>query len=251
MESQSTLPRLPTSFRVKIIAILHHSYMLLLLRLPLIYAARVRGDTHSSPSSSARSWRDLLPSLVAEWKMLQFVSAALLSAILTIFQFTGAGASTDQIMRTAGFVSFVCAFVGFMCSSLFIIRFTAEDASPEGTSEHTNGVTGARDLEAADTSRPLNELLHTTAEDSHGLWNMGVLVTQPAVWTIWSIITFALFILLFLWSTYLLTLTNNVRRDEVMAAPSIITELFPRVMATGVLLIGIIYLALAIRTLRS
>ena len=70
--------------------------------------------------------------------MLQFVSAALLSlvhlfsiyfepsltvfhlsAVLTIFQLTGA--STDPMMRTVGFVSFVCAFVGFLCASLHIV----------------------------------------------------------------------------------------------------------------------------------
>ena len=115
--------------------------------------------------SSAHSWRDLLWSLITKWKMLQFVSAALLSlvhlfgiyfepsltvfhlsAVLTIFQLTGA--STDPMMRTVGFVSFVCAFVGFLCASLYIVL-----SPPLCESENENANRSGGDIEGGtDTS---------------------------------------------------------------------------------------------------
>ena len=88
--------------------------------------------------------------------MLQFVSAALLSlvhlfgiyfepsltvfhlsAVLTIFQLTGA--STDPMMRTVGFVSFVCAFVSLLCASLYIVLFRS---LRENANENTNQSAG-------------------------------------------------------------------------------------------------------------
>lgn len=159
-------------------------------------------------------------------------------------------------MRTAGFVSFICAFVSLMHSSLYIIHFAAQAASHEHTSGHTVGIVPPTDTEAgsvADTSRQPNE-----AEDTCSFHDIWVLISQPAVWTGWSIITFILFILIFLWTTYstpgvgLYTLWPDVhlwRRDHVKVTATAMAVL-PRFLATGVLLIGIVYLVLAMRAFR-
>ena len=67
-----------------------------------------------------------------------------------------------------------------------------------------------------------------------------------------SAITFTLFILLFLWSTNLNASGTYLEiRSLVVFDSAMIAELFPRVMATIVLLVGVVYLVLAVHTLRS
>jgi len=195
--------------------------------------------------------REILPTLITEWEMLQVITAALLSTIFAIFQFSGA--SIEPVMRTAGFMSFVCAFAGFVYAWLFIIHFRASGATSGGGTDETIGM---NELEAAtNTSHQRTEMLYSTEDNRPGFWNIPIILALPAIWAAWSIITFTIFVLLFLWSTnpstgsFMPGALSHKSQVQVIAAP--IADLIPRVTATVVLLVEVVYLVLAIHALRS
>jgi hypothetical protein len=126
-------------------------YPFLLLSLPSYYAARASQAPDANPSSSTQAPEGLLPSLLMHWQMLSVASALIIpsvhvsyflnrcktispphpgsSTILGIFQLPGAFALID--VRTAGFISLACAFVGMVFSCLLILSFGSSRADSD------------------------------------------------------------------------------------------------------------------------
>ncbi|THH17593.1 hypothetical protein EW146_g3262 [Bondarzewia mesenterica] len=167
-----------------------------------------------------QSWETFVDSLLREWKTLNVVSALLLSAIMTIFQIPSA--LNDPLTRTAALLSLVCALMSLSygasrwaeVSSLFI-----PSALGEAQSTRTSI-----------------------------LWNVWVMLAAPAVWLAWSMITFIISILAFVWRT---GATNDPTDSDPNARELTSTQaLGPRIAITGVLAIGLVYFAMIVRTFR-
>ncbi|KIM38485.1 hypothetical protein M413DRAFT_75892 [Hebeloma cylindrosporum] len=66
-------------------------------------------------------WRNLIDSLIKEWKTLNIISVLLLSAILTILQIESA--ANDPVIRYSALLSMVCALMSLFYGCIYIIRF--------------------------------------------------------------------------------------------------------------------------------
>ncbi|KIM42677.1 hypothetical protein M413DRAFT_121554 [Hebeloma cylindrosporum] len=186
------------------------------------------------------SWEDFIDSLLREWKTLNVVSALLASAILTIFQIPEA--ADDPITRTFAVLSLICALMSLSYGCIYIVRF--------GT---------------------MRSMFHASrwAEDARETktsiwWNVWVLLATPAIWMAWfvnmslpwrflkpmvffvrSMLLFISAILSFVWRTG--SVLDPPDRDPLSAR----TALGPRILITGVFMLGLVYLGMIIRTLRK
>ncbi|KAI6038084.1 hypothetical protein EDC04DRAFT_2698155 [Pisolithus marmoratus] len=167
------------------------------------------------------SWESFTKSLLREWKTLNFASALLLSAILSMFQ--DSQVAYDPVTRTTALVSLTCALMSLSYGCLYMVRFETMKSM----------YMAAR--WAQETQRTTTPIL----------WNMWVLLALPAVWLAWSMIFFIVSILAFVW------------RSGSMADPStpplVNSEaaIGPRVLVSVLLFLGIIYFVAIVKTLQG
>ncbi|KAF8075802.1 hypothetical protein FPV67DRAFT_1469317 [Lyophyllum atratum] len=167
------------------------------------------------------SWEAFIDSLLREWKTLNVVSALLLSAILTMFQIPSA--ADDPVTRTAALLSLVCALMSLTYGCMYIVRF--------GTMRSMY-----RASKWAEEARKTNTLIW---------WNVWVLLAMPGVWMAWSMVFFVASIMSFVWRT-------GSTKDPADRPPlSVQGALGPRIAVTGIFLLGMVYFALIVKTLRG
>ncbi|KAJ3560866.1 hypothetical protein NP233_g10554 [Leucocoprinus birnbaumii] len=168
------------------------------------------------------SWEMFIDSLLREWKTLNVVSALLASAILTIFQIPDAAG--DPITRTAAILSLICSLMSLTYGCMYIVRFSTMR-------------TMIRASKWAEEARRTNTAI---------LWNVWVLLAMPAVWLAWSMVIFMVAILSFVWRT-------GSEADPPNGRPPLSTTaaLGPRIAITFLSFIGLVYLVLIVRTLKS
>ncbi|KAK7031663.1 hypothetical protein R3P38DRAFT_2522605 [Favolaschia claudopus] len=162
------------------------------------------------------SWESFIDSLLREWKTFNLISVLLLSAILTLLQID---AASHPITRTSALFSLICALMSLLYGCMFIIRF--------GT---------MRKMHKA--SSFANE---AQKQSANIWWNIWVLLAMPAVWLAWSIITFLISIMSFVW-------LSGSTQDAVDFSVSFRAALGPRIALTVVFALGIIYFVLIVRT---
>ncbi|VDB83296.1 unnamed protein product [Peniophora sp. CBMAI 1063] len=122
------------------------------------------------------SWDGFIATLLEEWRALNVVSALLSAAVLALLALDGA--LNEPVTRTAGILSLVCALWSIVYSSVYIIRFAQ-------MSKRLRRAAGW--AEAARNSK------------INSLWNVWVLLAMPIVWLMWSLISFMVAILSFVW----------------------------------------------------
>ncbi|KAF7354665.1 hypothetical protein MSAN_01380200 [Mycena sanguinolenta] len=166
------------------------------------------------------SWEDFITSLIKEWKTLNVVSALLLSAILTMFQIPPA--ASDPVTRTTALLSLVSALMSLCYGCVYIVRFSTMGSM-------------YRASKFAEEARRTDTLIW---------WNVWTLLSMPAVFLAWSVVFFIVSIMSFVWRT-----GSVLDPDEAqLLGPQAI--LGPRIAITAVLLLGLLYFALIIVTLR-
>ncbi|KAF5371506.1 hypothetical protein D9615_009585 [Tricholomella constricta] len=176
------------------------------------------------------SWEAFIDSLLREWKTLNVVSALLSSAILTIFQIPSA--ADDPVTRTAALLSLICALMSLSYGCMYIVRF--------GTMRSM--YRASKWAEFDDDSEILKEARKT---DTLIWWNVWVLLAMPGVWMSWSMIFFIASILSFVWRT------GSEHDPEQRPPLTVRAALGPRIAITGTFVVGMVYLALIVKTLRS
>ncbi|KAI0666114.1 hypothetical protein C8Q78DRAFT_1072606 [Trametes maxima] len=123
------------------------------------------------------SWELFVDTLMREFKTFNLVSALLCTTILTIFQIEDAAA--DPITRWSSLMSLVFALMSLSYGCVYIVQF--------GT---------MRSMDRA--SRWADEAQKTRTAI---WWNIWVLLATPAIWLAWSMISFCVAILSFVWRT--------------------------------------------------
>ncbi|KIJ91361.1 hypothetical protein K443DRAFT_686120 [Laccaria amethystina LaAM-08-1] len=191
------------------------------------------------------SWEAFIDSLLREWKTLNVVSAVLTSTILAILQIPEA--SDDPITRSTALLSFICSLMSLSYGYIYIVRF--------GTMRSMYRASGWAE-EVGRTNTAI-------------WWNVWVLLAMPAVWMSWyylplpSLLSYSLTLtlsffpflphrsmLLFLASILAFVWRTGLGNDPSSRAPlSTTAVLGPRVAITGVLGLGLAYLAMIVRTL--
>ncbi|KAF9044124.1 hypothetical protein BJ165DRAFT_181750 [Panaeolus papilionaceus] len=166
-----------------------------------------------------KTWIAFIDSLLKEWKTLNIISVLLLTAILTILQLDGAG--TDPLTRFTALISMICALMSLLFGCMYIIRF--------GTMRKT--------YKAAEWA---SEAKRTRT----GIfWNVWVMLAMPAAWLAWSMVSYIVCVMSFVWRTGTLSDTNRDPFSDEAA-------LIPRIIVTVVLSLGLIYFSLIALTLR-
>lgn len=149
------------------------------------------------------------------------VSALLVSAILTMFQIPAV--SSDPVTRTLSLLALLSSLIALSFGCMFIVRFAAMRSM-------------IRAARWANDAR----------EGTPGIfWNVWVMLSMPAVWLAWSMIFFIEAILAFVWRT------GSVNDPEQRTGLSEPGANALRVLITALLVLGLVYLALIITTLRS
>ncbi|KAL1728174.1 hypothetical protein EV714DRAFT_238250 [Schizophyllum commune] len=124
-----------------------------------------------------KTWEQFVDNLLHEWKVLNVISALLTSAVLTILQIDAAAA--DPVVRTAALLALVCTLMSLLYGCLYTVRFGSMKAMYKA-SEWA--------LEAQKTT-------------TNRFWNVWVMLAMPAVWLLWSIVSFIVAIMAFVWRT--------------------------------------------------
>ncbi|KAJ6473208.1 hypothetical protein C8R45DRAFT_835429 [Mycena sanguinolenta] len=166
------------------------------------------------------SWEDFITSLIKEWKTLNVVSALLLSAILTMFQIPPA--ASDPVTRTTALLSLVSALMSLCYGCVYIVRFSTMGSM-------------YRASKFAEEARKTYTLIW---------WNVWTLLSMPAVFLAWSVVFFIVSIMSFVWRT---GSALDLNEPQSLGPQAI---LGPRIAITVVLLLGLLYFALIIVTLR-
>ncbi|PPR00865.1 hypothetical protein CVT24_000317 [Panaeolus cyanescens] len=166
-----------------------------------------------------KSWTGFIDSLLKEWKTLNIISVLLLTAILTVLQLDGAG--TDPLTRFTALISMICALMSLLFGCMYIIRF--------GTMRKT--------YKAA-------EWASEAKRSRTGIfWNVWVMLAMPAAWLAWSMISYIVCVMSFVWRTG--TMADSER--EPLTDKDV---LIPRIVVSVVLSLGLIYFMLIALTLR-
>ncbi|KIY48128.1 hypothetical protein FISHEDRAFT_73951 [Fistulina hepatica ATCC 64428] len=245
------------------IYILQQTYLLLLLRLPALYFSRVqrvlehadlskddvramataseimgKGGEFNSPfywyttkagdvqpviitpilAHFRKSWTEFMDTLIKEYKILNLTSALLVSAVMTMFQVESA--MTDPITRTTAFLALICALLSLLYGCMYMIRFATMHAMDKAAS-------WAKEAQRTKT---------------YVLWNVWVLLAMPAIWLTWSIFSFIVCVMSFMWRTT--TPNSDIHTASTAATRGI------RIAITCVLALGMLYLLLMLHTFR-
>ena len=132
-------------------------------------------------------------------------------------------AASDPITRTAGLISLICALMSLIYGCMYIIRFSTMRTMYKAS-------------RWAEEARRTNTILW---------WNVWVLLAMPAVWLAWSMILFVVAILSYVWRTG----ASNDPDPRPPLSPR--AAVGPRIAVTGVFAVGLVYLVLIVRTLKS
>lgn len=136
-----------------------------------------------------------------------------------LFQIDDAGG--DPAVRIPAFLSLICSLMSLSYGCIYIVRF--------GTMRSMN-----RASRWADEAK---------RESGYIWWNIYVLLSMPAVWMAWSVVTFVVCILSYLWRT------GGEDDPEERAPLGKRGVLAPRIVITLVFALGLVYFTLIIRTL--
>lgn len=165
-------------------------------------------------------WEAFIDSLWGEWswKTLIGVSAVSTSAILTILT----KVAVNPITRIIAFLSLISALMSLSFGSIYIVKF--------GT------------MKSMYRSSRWDEEVRRASNATW--WNVWVLLAMPAVSTAWSMLLLLASILSFVW-------LNGSDNDPNTCAPLRETaDLGPRVAVTGVLVLGLVFIATIVKTLK-
>ncbi|KZV69163.1 hypothetical protein PENSPDRAFT_735559 [Peniophora sp. CONT] len=165
------------------------------------------------------AWGQFISTLLEEWKVLNVVSALLSASVLALLALDGA--LDDPITRTAGTISLVCALWSIVYSSVYIVRF----------SQMTNRLRRAAGwAEAARSS-------------TSKVWSVWVLLAMPVFWLMWSLISFMIAIMSFVWRTHSVA-SPELRMTSVKEAVA------TRIAISCVVGLGSIYLLAVLEAFR-
>ncbi|KAI6043456.1 hypothetical protein EDC04DRAFT_2562735 [Pisolithus marmoratus] len=167
------------------------------------------------------SWDSFTKSLLQEWQTLNFASALLLSAIVSMFQ--DPQVAYDPVTRTTALVSLACALMSLSYGCLYMVRFEM-----------------MKSMYMA--ARWAQETQRTTPPI---LWNMWVFLALPAVWLAWSMIFFIASILAFVWRS------GSTTDPSTPSSLSPNAAIGPRVLISVLLFLGIVYFGAIVKTLQG
>ncbi|OCH93266.1 hypothetical protein OBBRIDRAFT_338693 [Obba rivulosa] len=168
-----------------------------------------------------QSWELFVDSLMREWKTLNLVSALLCTAILTMFQIEDA--ADDPLTRSASLFSLVFGLMSLSYGCVYIVHF--------GTMRSMDRA--SRWAEEAQKSK--------TAI----WWNIWVLLATPAVWLAWSMISFCVAILAFVWRTG----SSDDPHPRAPLSPR--QALGVRIAITTIFALGLVNFVMIIRTFKT
>ncbi|RDB16364.1 hypothetical protein Hypma_002736 [Hypsizygus marmoreus] len=252
---------LPSAFQAHVrrqyYKVLQAFYLLLLLRLPLFYRTRVililnevhftkkeliktaisnlakqqqRFQPHQTYSAYSvdsaklglkKTWEDFIDSLIREWKINNIISILLVTAITSTLQIEAA--SSDALVRNVALVSLLCSLMSLLYGSIYIVRFSM--------------------------MRPLHKAVEWALEERKNvkvvLWNVWVLLSMPAVWLSWSLVIYVICVMSFAWRT-----SPGNKTVPVVTPTHNASQLAANIVLSIILLVGLIYFALIINTLR-
>ncbi|KAH9853279.1 hypothetical protein C2E23DRAFT_728784 [Lenzites betulinus] len=173
------------------------------------------------------SWELFVDTLMREWKTFNLVSALLCTTILTIFQIDDAAA--DPITRWSSLMSLVFAIMSLSYGCVYIVQFGSMRSMDRAS----------RWAEEAQKSR--------TAI----WWNIWVLLATPAIWLAWSMISFCVAILSFVWRTGAAGDVDPATGAPVVQPLSARQALGVRIAITAVFGFGLFNFYMIIRTFGS
>ncbi|KAJ7593916.1 hypothetical protein C8J56DRAFT_778294, partial [Mycena floridula] len=162
------------------------------------------------------TWETFIEALLREWSTLNIISALVLPAILTVLQIDAA--ASDPMARTAAMISLICALMSLLYGCLYIMRF--------GTMRQPHKA-------AAWAMKLKTEIL----------WSPWVMLAMPAIWLSWSLITFLVCLMAYVWRSNCID-----SPDRVTTAA---TALGTRIAISCVLGLGILCLVAIIGTFSS
>ncbi|KAI0640587.1 hypothetical protein C8Q79DRAFT_921310 [Trametes meyenii] len=168
------------------------------------------------------SWELFVDTLMREFKTFNLVSALLCTTILTIFQIEDAAA--DPITRWSSLMSLVFALMSLSYGCVYIVQF--------GT---------MRSMDRA--SRWADEAQKTRTAI---WWNIWVLLATPAIWLAWSMISFCVAILSFVWRT-----GSSDDQPDAVAPLTPRQALAVRIAISAVFAFGLFNFFMIIRTFSS
>ncbi|KAJ7593765.1 hypothetical protein C8J56DRAFT_776475, partial [Mycena floridula] len=157
------------------------------------------------------TWETFIEALLREWSTLNIISALLLPAILTLLQIDAA--VHDPIARTAALISLICALMSLLYGCLYIMRF--------GTMRQPH--------KAASWAMEAQKL------EAGILWSPWVMLSMPAIWLCWSLITFLVCIMAYVWRS------NSINSPE-QRVTSAMVALGTRTAISCVLGLGLVCL---------
>ncbi|KAH8830265.1 hypothetical protein DL96DRAFT_929606 [Flagelloscypha sp. PMI_526] len=169
-----------------------------------------------------RSWEIFVDSLTREWKTMNIVSALLLGAQMTMFQVEDA--ASDPVTRYLALISLMCALMSISYGCVYIVRFSSMKSM----------VRASRWAEEARKHK------------SSIFWNLWILLCLPSLWLSWSMILFIASLMSYTWRTGSADDPSPSDRKQ----PTAHEALAPRIIITLILLLGLFYFILIVRTLR-
>ncbi|KAJ7595279.1 hypothetical protein C8J56DRAFT_852370, partial [Mycena floridula] len=186
---------------------------------PQSFGAEVRAQ-HPALLHFKETWEHFIEAVLREWSTLNIVSALVLPAILTVLQI--GPAATDPVARTAALISLICALMSLLYGCLYIIRF--------GTMR--------RPHKAAQWAIEAQKLKASI------FWSPWVMLSMPAIWLSWSLISFLVCIMAYIWRA-------NSTSDPDDRITSTSAALGTRIALSCILGLGMIYLGAMVQTLSS
>ncbi|TDL20829.1 hypothetical protein BD410DRAFT_772248 [Rickenella mellea] len=198
-------------------------YINLLLQIPNIYYKRVRrlfpGSDWSVVIIPVCEWGGFVDTVKNEWQTLNVVSGLTLTAVVSLLAISDI--ANGIVTRTAAQLSLIAALWSLMYGIIYVLRFSTM-GSPQKAYRWA--------MEARNTRTNI-------------LWNVWVLLAMPAVWFAWSIISFSIAIITYVWTT-------GSSQDNP-TPPSRHAVLPARIVLSVFFALGLVYAGLVIRTFSS
>ncbi|KAJ7056080.1 hypothetical protein C8F01DRAFT_993448 [Mycena amicta] len=164
------------------------------------------------------TWNSFIDNLMREWKTQNVVSGLLLSALLTMLQIDGA--ATDPVTRITALMSLVGTLVSLLFGSIYTVRFGTMRRMYKAACWAMDAQEGRR----------------------YVLWNVWILLAMPGVWLAWSMLSFIVCIMAFVWRTGAAsesTASNGLTSNAALTM---------RVLVSVELFVAGLYLVLVLRT---
>ncbi|TDL13338.1 hypothetical protein BD410DRAFT_903321 [Rickenella mellea] len=198
-------------------------YINLLLQIPNIYYKRVQRLFPSSDWSvmiiPVCEWGGFVDTVKNEWQTLNVVSGLTLTAVVSLLAISDI--ANGIVTRTAAQLSLIAALWSLMYGIIYVLRFSTM-GSPQKAYRWA--------MEARNTRTNI-------------LWNVWILLAMPAVWFAWSIISFSIAIITYVWTT-------GSSQDNP-TPPSRHAVLPARIVLSVFFALGLVYAGLVIRTFSS